>query len=45
MTSICPLGEPDTNTFNGLIKEGKWMGVRNGITMDSGCAFFVMPSD
>ena len=45
MTSICLLGEPDTNAFNRLIKEGKWMRVRNGVTMDSGCAVFVMPSE
>ena len=45
MTSICPLGEQDKGALSGLIKEGKWMRVRNGITMDSGCAVFVMPSD
>ena len=45
MTSICPLGEPDKNAFSGLIEEGKWMRVRDGIAMDSGCAAFGMPSD
>ena len=44
MTSICPIGGSG-EAFNGLIKEGKWMRVRNGITMDSGCSVFVMPSD
>ena len=45
MTTICPLGDPKKNAFNGLIQEEKWMRVRNGITMDSGCSVFVMPSD
>ena len=45
MTSICPFGEPDKNAFNGPIIEGKWMRVRNGITIDSGYAVVVVPSD
>ena len=31
--------------FKGFIKEGKWMRVRDGITMDSSCAVPMMPSD
>ena len=43
MRCICPFGPGDADP--GIINEGKWMRIRNGITMDSGSAVFVMPSD
>ena len=28
-----------------LVGNGRWLRVKNGVTMDSGCSVFVMPSN
>ena len=45
-------GKTEINVFGvqskgdpSLIGDGQWLRVRNGITMDSGCSVFVIPSD
>ena len=43
--SMCPFGERTVDSIKGLINEGKFLRVRNGITMDSGSSVFVMPVD
>ena len=42
MNSVCPFASNEKD--EGLIGEGKWLRIRNGITMDSGCSVFVVPS-
>ena len=42
-SSICPFGH-GPEECEGLIDEGKWLRIRNGITMDSGSSVFVMPT-
>ena len=38
-------GKVEVDAIKGIIKEGKWLRIRNGMTMDSGASVFVMPSD
>ena len=35
----------DSEKTKGLIDEGRYYRIKNGVTMDSGCSVFVMPSD
>ena len=44
LSCICPLGRP-FKKGDDTEGEGKWIKVRNGITLDSGCSVFVIPSD
>ena len=37
-------GPLSTNEVRGVINEGKWLRIKNGMTMDSGASVFVMPS-
>lgn len=37
-------GQIKVSEIKGVINEGKWLRVRNGMTMDSGASVFVMPS-
>ena len=41
---ICPFGSLPVDKVEGIINEGRWLRVRNGITLDSGSSVFVMPS-
>ena len=44
LSCVCPLGKP-FKKGDDTEGEGKWIKVRNGITLDSGCSVFVIPSD
>ena len=44
LSCICRLGKP-FKKGDDTEGEGKWIKVRNGITLDSGCSVFVIPSD
>jgi hypothetical protein len=41
---ICPFGDLQVDKVEGVINEGRWLRVRNGITLDSGSSVFVMPT-
>ena len=45
LDELSPFGEIPVDSTNGIIKEGAWLRVKNGITMDSGSSVFVMPSE
>ena len=42
---LSPFGSIAVDDIKGVVKEGKWLRIRNGMTMDSGSSVFVMPSD
>ena len=43
LDSVCPFGETPVRDINGVVREGKWLRIKNGITMNSGSSVFVMP--
>jgi hypothetical protein len=45
LDEMSPFGNVPVSAVNGVIKEGSWLRVRNGITMDSGASVFVIPTD
>ena len=45
MNSIDAIGTYTSDQIEGLVDEGGYYRIKNGITMDSGCSVFVMPSD
>ena len=44
LDTLSPFGKLAVNDIKGVVNEGEWLRVRNGITMDSGSAVMVMPS-
>ena len=42
---LSPFGSIAVDDIKGVVKQGKWLRIRNGMTMDSGSSVFVMPSD
>ena len=44
MNEIHALGDP-VSQEPCLVGNGRWLRVKNGVTMDSGCSVFVMPSN
>ena len=45
LNELSPFDNIAVDEVNGIIKEGAWLRVRNGVTMDSGSSVFVVPSD
>ena len=44
LDELSPFGNVAVDDIKGVIKEGAWLRVRNGMTMDSGSSVFVMPT-
>ena len=44
-STLSRFGEITAKEVKGVINEGQWLRVKNGITMDSGSAVFVIPTD
>ena len=44
LTGQCNALDDDPKKLVGLVDEGRYYRIKNGITMDSGCSVFVMPS-
>ena len=44
LNKISPFGGIAVADIKGVIKEGAWLRIRNGMTMDSGSSVFVMPT-
>ena len=44
LTGECNALDEDPKKLVGLVDEGRYYRIKNGITMDSGCSVFVMPS-
>ena len=45
LNTISPFGGKAVDDIKGVVKEGAWLRIRNGMTMDSGSSVFVMPTD
>ena len=45
LDTINPFGGIAVDSIKGVVKEGAWLRIRNGMTMDSGASVFVMPTD
>jgi hypothetical protein len=45
MNDMSSFGNFTVDQIQGVIREGKWLRVKNGITMDSGSSVMVMPKD
>ena len=44
LNEISPFGGIAVDDIKGVVKEGAWLRIRNGMTMDSGASVFVMPT-
>ena len=42
--SLSPFGDLAVGEIQGVVNEGRWLRIKNGITVDSGSSVFVMPS-
>ena len=44
LSELSPFGNIAVDDIKGVVKEGAWLRIRNGMTMDSGSSVFVMPT-